>query len=181
MQTQNFTPLDLSKFKKPAKTPLIFSPVFFVISLVITLGLTFYFFYQYQKSQSLLSKAALDNTSLLVKIVGSLAILPEKESPTIATIIDKSQLPNQPFFKNAQNGDKIIIYTLAKKAILYRPALNKIVDIGPVNMDENVSGASTSTKISSGSGRIIYRPISPSPAREEIDASGSPTLEPSPR
>ena len=75
----------------------------------------------------------------------------------------------------------IEFYTLAKKAILYRPALNKIVDIGPVNMDENVSGASTSTKISSGSGRIIYRPISPSPAREEIDTSDSPALETTPR
>ena len=51
--------------------------------------------------------------------VGSLMVLPEGEQPAVATVVDLAKLEGKPFFKNAQLGDKVIIYSQAGKAILY--------------------------------------------------------------
>lgn len=72
--------------------------------------------------------------SLLDKL-GQLMEIPQNEEPTVATITDTSKLKDQPFFEKAQNGDKVIIFTSSKKAILYRPASNKIIDVSPINVD----------------------------------------------
>ena len=74
----------------------------------------------------------------LVSKIKNLIVLPNDEQPTIATVTDLEKLQNQPFFKNAKLGDKVLIYTVAKKAILYRPTENKIIELAPLN-DENVS------------------------------------------
>ena len=81
----------------------------------------------------------------LIAKVGQLVLLPTDENPTIATVTDLSKLQGQPFFEQAQVGDKVLIYTNAKKAILYRPAQNKIIEIAPINL------GSTSSNSSSGS------------------------------
>ncbi len=49
----------------------------------------------------------------------------------------------QPFFANAQVGDKVLIYYKAKKAILYNPTDNKIVEVGPIS-DPQATGATAS-------------------------------------
>jgi|SRR3989344_6319278 len=72
------------------------------------------------------------NTNLVEKI-GILIELPAGEEPTIATVTDKTKLSDQAFFAPAQNGDVVLIYTDAKKAYLYRPSTNKILDVAPVN------------------------------------------------
>jgi|SRR3989344_5799275 len=82
----------------------------------------------------------------LVEKVGKLIDLPG-ETPTIATVTDLTQLSDQPFFKNAQNGDKILIFTEAKKAILYRPSTNKIIETAPLILP-TPSKAPTPTTIS---------------------------------
>jgi len=69
-----------------------------------------------------------------IAAVGKLIMLPEGEEPTVATISDIEKLKDQAFFTHAQNGDKVLIYTTAKKAILYRAETNKIIDVAPVNM-----------------------------------------------
>lgn len=78
--------------------------------------------------------------------VGKLIELPN-ETPTIATVIDATKLKNQTFFANAQNGDKVLIFAKAKKAILYRPSSSKIVEVAPLNIgdDPGVAGATTTT------------------------------------
>ncbi len=72
----------------------------------------------------------------LVSEVGTLLALPSDEKPTVATITDVEKLKEQPFFKNAANGDKVLIYTNAKKAILYRPSEKKVVEVGAVNINQ---------------------------------------------
>lgn len=67
----------------------------------------------------------------VVAKVGTIAVLPS-DTPQVATVTDVSKLSSQPFFKNAQNGDKVLIYAGYKKAVLYRPSVNKIVEMGPV-------------------------------------------------
>ena len=68
--------------------------------------------------------------------MGKLLALPSDEKPTVATITDVEKLKEQVFFKNAMNNDKVLIYTKAKKAILYRPSENKIVEVGAVNINQ---------------------------------------------
>lgn len=73
-----------------------------------------------------------------VEKVGKLMVLPDDETPTLAAVSDVEQLREQPFFAKAVNGDKVLIYTKNRLAILYRPSTNKIVAVGTVNL--NTSG-----------------------------------------
>lgn len=115
---------------------LFLRPAIPVFLLVLVVGVAGYFFHQYQKTQAEVKRlkqdpqtAALEETKKLISKVGELVTLPEGEAPTVATISDKEKLKDQPFFAKAKNGDKLIIYTQARKAILYDPVANKIVDI----------------------------------------------------
>jgi len=73
----------------------------------------------------------------LIRKVGSLISLPEGEKPSVATVSDQDKLTSQAFFANALNNDKVIIYTEAKKVILYRPSENRVVEVGTVNIQQN--------------------------------------------
>ncbi len=77
------------------------------------------------------TKIAEENKALLER-VGAVIILPDDETPTIATVSDLDKLKGQPFFAKAELGDKVLIYAKAKKAILYRPSTNKIVELAPL-------------------------------------------------
>ncbi len=72
----------------------------------------------------------------LVAEVGKLIDLPKDEKPTVATVTDIDKVKDQPFFKNAKNGDKVLIYTNANKAILYRPSEKRIIEVGAVNINQ---------------------------------------------
>ena len=61
-------------------------------------------------------------------------VLPKDETPTLATVSDPEKLKDQRFFVNAVKGDKVLVYSLAKKAILYSPSLDKIIEVAPVNV-----------------------------------------------
>ncbi|MES2623183.1 MAG: hypothetical protein V4576_02115 [Patescibacteria group bacterium] len=79
-----------------------------------------------------------------VKKVDKLMVLPSDETPQVAIIQDVEALKkSQEFFADAQNGDKILVYTKARKAIIYRDSTNKIVNvilnIGPVTDDTNTT------------------------------------------
>ncbi|PIZ61510.1 hypothetical protein COY17_04310 [Candidatus Saccharibacteria bacterium CG_4_10_14_0_2_um_filter_52_9] len=78
--------------------------------------------------------AAQAETRTLTQEVGKLIELPSSETPTVATVVDVSKLQKQPFFASAKNGDRVLIFTQAKKAILYRPATNKIIQVAPINL-----------------------------------------------
>lgn len=70
----------------------------------------------------------------LAERVGKLILLPQDEVPTIATVSDPEVLKNQAFFADAKKGDKVLIYPNAKKAILYDPEANLIINVAPVNL-----------------------------------------------
>lgn len=65
--------------------------------------------------------------------VATLMTLPSDEEPVIATILDAETLAaEQPFYQGVQNGDKLLVYPKAGKAILYAVESHKILNAGPV-------------------------------------------------
>ncbi|MBI4085803.1 MAG: hypothetical protein HY433_00995 [Candidatus Liptonbacteria bacterium] len=132
----------------------MFSKKFFYIILGIlfvgSLGMSLYYYRQYKALYQTSPQSAQDEAKKLVAEVGRLIILPADEQPTVATVDDPEQLKDQLFFANAKKGDKVLIYTNAKKAILYNPTEGKIVEVAPVSIGQPPSQGSGSPRSSSG-------------------------------
>ena len=86
----------------------------------------------------------------LIAKVGKLVILPTGEDPVIATINDADGLTKQQvFYKGSINGDVVLVYQKAAKAIVYSPSRNIIVNVGPVVLQNQATSAApiaTTTK-----------------------------------
>ncbi len=136
------------RFKKPAfrlGSPLV---VIFILVVVVLIGggLGYKKYASLRDENARLSNpqvAAQDESIRLKDEVAQLIELPN-ETPTIATVVDVEKLKSQAFFANAHNGDRVLFFAQAKKAILYRPGTKKIVEVAPINLgDSGVAGAST--------------------------------------
>lgn len=124
------------KKKRPPKKLLIYLPL--SLSIVLS-GATGYFFHQYRKlSQSPIAAqiTAQEEAQQLATDIGKLMLLPKDEIPTVATVTDIDKLKDQPFFKNATNGNKVLIYPNSKLAIIYDSKANLIVNVGPINFSQ---------------------------------------------
>lgn len=66
-----------------------------------------------------------------VNKVAQLIVLPE-ESPIIAIVSKVELLENNIFFNGAKNGDKVLLFEKAGKAILYDSVVNRILNVGSV-------------------------------------------------
>ena len=106
---------------------------------------TYFFYHQYQNLKTNPDLASQQETQIIIKKISQLMNLPTDEEPTIATITDKNQLSGQDFFKNCENGDKLIAYVNAKKAILYRPSTNKIIEVAPIYIDDSKNSDSNTS------------------------------------
>lgn len=102
-----------------------------VIILFLLIFIGWKYFYPDKGKVDMLDVAERERVEVLAK-VGAHIVLPKDEVPTLATVSDPEQLKKYPFFSNAEKGDKVLIYSLAKKAILYRPVGDKIVEIAPI-------------------------------------------------
>ena len=97
-----------------------------------------YFYDQYKGAQVQLraeGRAPASTAQDIESLVGKHMSLP-KESPSIARVSDKTALNGQAFFKQAQDGDKVLIYKKAKMAILYRPSTDRIINVSTISIDE---------------------------------------------
>ena len=82
----------------------------------------------------------------LIDQVGKLVILPTGEQPVIATINDAASLiKQQAFYTGAVNGDVVLVYQKAAKAIVYSPSRKLIVNVGPVILQNQPAAAVAST------------------------------------
>lgn len=75
--------------------------------------------------------------------VGRSIALPTDEKPTVATVTDPTKLGEQAFFRTAEEGDKVLIYTNAKKVVLYRPSERRVVEVGTVNINNQKEGSTS--------------------------------------
>ncbi len=121
-----------------------------LIGAVLALIPSYYFYTKYQQAQKLLKnpqQVSLEQTKSVVDKVGKLIALPNDETPSLATVQDKSKLKDQPFFKNAVNGDKLLLFIKAKKAILYRESNNKIIEVAPINIQKQAAAPTGSATV----------------------------------
>ena len=142
----------VNKRRKSVKKPSS-ALALWIIALVLLVGAASaagYYYNRYHNSQKEVQRlasnpqqVAQDQSKQLIAKIGLLTQLPAGETPTVATVTDITKLKDQLFFVDAQNGDRVLIYTQAKKAIIYRPSTNKIINIGPVNLGDSSSTGST--------------------------------------
>jgi len=130
----------LKAFLRDKKVRLFFISV---IILLILFTPSLYFYNKYQGTVKMLASlknpSAESEVETLIKKVSNIIILPQGEVPTIATVTDKNKVNNQVFFSQSENGDRALIYTQAKKAFLYRPSANKIIEVMPISIESSTS------------------------------------------
>ncbi len=132
MERRAKNPIDVSRGAaiKPERS----LPVTLVLGvlLLVAIGVAGYFYWQYRNTVSVKEAKEIED---LTKEISQSFLLPENETPTLATVTDKEKLASQPFFQKSENGDKVLIYSQSGRAVLYRPSLKKIVDITSVNVN----------------------------------------------
>jgi hypothetical protein len=120
-----------------------------IITGISAIGASVYFYSRYQKALKQIQNpqaAGQEELQGVVNQISKFMDLPTGEQPTLATVTDVSKLQDQPFFAKAKNGDKVLIYNTARKAILYDPSRNKIIEVAPLS----VASDSAQTKKDSG-------------------------------
>jgi len=75
-----------------------------------------------------------DEINTLINKVSKLIVIKTDEKPTVATIQDADILrtQNPDFYKNAQNGDRLLIWS--DKAVLYSSATDKLLAVLPIRI-----------------------------------------------
>lgn len=154
------------------KKILSWSPTVAVMTflLCLALGTAGYFYYQYQNTAEVLRAQELAD---LTETIGAMLELPTDETPTLATVTDRDKLAEQPFFRKAENGDKVLIYQESGRAILFRPGVKwyqrgKIIDVTAVNVGESVAPSSEPDV-------LVTAPVEPDPV-PAITTPASPTI-----
>lgn len=120
------------------KRPLILRPT--TLLIIVLLGAGGFFAVGYLRSnvtisqlQQVAAKSPDAEANELINKLSKHMALPN-EKPTIATVEDTKKLSDQTFFKNAHEGDKVLMYTKAKKAILYRSSEDKVIEVAYLNI-----------------------------------------------
>jgi len=129
------------------KTPISKIIIAIVFVTILTVALASGYFYWQQRSFTVANASPEKNQQEMENVLKQISksITLPSEAPEMATVTDKSKLQNQPFFSQAENGDKVLIFTQARKAILYRPQTKKIIDFTLINVQSEATSSSKST------------------------------------
>lgn len=106
----------------------------FIIIIVFLIG---YFYFKINKFKNQTNIDNAKEIKQLISKINQIYLSPEGEIPTVATVTDPEVLKEKLFFTLAQKGDKVFIYSHFGKAVLYRPSINKIVEIVSVKTSIN--------------------------------------------
>lgn len=93
--------------------------------------------YNYIATRNELNRLSRSNQAVsaqqLTEEISKHLLLPD-ERPTLATVSDTEKLKGQEFFKNAENGDKVLIFPKAGRALIYRPSTDQVIEYAKVNL-----------------------------------------------
>lgn len=131
-------PTKSTRFRKKTIMVLAGGGLFLLLTLILTVLLFSTQIQQFRQRrasqeawrQKQLSQQRAQET---VHAVEALMELPDEE-PTVATISDLSKLQGQPFFFKAEEGDQVLFFAQAQKAVLYRPTANKIIEVAALEL-----------------------------------------------
>lgn len=116
---------------------------------VLFIGSTAYYYRENAKLKNNPQQAAQEEINSLIAKVSKLILLPQGETPIVATVVDPDKLKKQQsFFTNASVGDKILIYGGAREAYMYNPKLNKIIQVAPIVFGDQGQQSQPSTETS---------------------------------
>lgn len=120
------------------KKSLLRNSIFYILLVLFffSVGTSFYFYKKINELKAI-PQAPQNETVDLVEKVSKIILLPEGELPTIATVSNPEELRSQPFFEKAKVGDKVLLYQIAKKAYLYDPTANKIIEVSSITPETN--------------------------------------------
>jgi hypothetical protein len=86
----------------------------------------------------------LSDVKIVMSKVSKHYLLPTNETPALATVTDDQKVQNG-FKGKVKDGDKILIYENNKIALVYRPSIDRVVDVEPVTVtNPDTSGTGTS-------------------------------------
>lgn len=120
---------------------IIYKILFVFIGVIIGIGGTFLYIQKYGiPSEKILNNVSQAEESKkiqeITEKVGKLMLLPEGETPVLAAINDVETLAKeQAFYVGSQNGDIVLVYKQALKAIIYSPTKDIIINVGPVTVE----------------------------------------------
>lgn len=114
-----------------------FTNIILLVFLATSLFFGGYFFYQFKKLKNNPNVEYQKEAQDLLSRVAKIYLIPTGEEPTIATVSDPNALKDQAFFIGSQKGDKVLIFSKAGRAVLYRPSINKIIETAPINSSTN--------------------------------------------
>ena len=118
---------------------MLFMLIGVIVLLIAAVGVGGYYFKQYKSLKKDSSVDAKAESNRIIDRVKALYNTPN-ETPSIVQVQDQSKVKSQAFFKDARNGDYVLVYQKAKLAILYRESTNKIINTGPLSLSESANG-----------------------------------------
>lgn len=152
LNTENFS--EEPPVKAVAKKSSAGTKILLVLFIILLAGFV-WLFINYRASQNKLTKLstpegqqelAKNELQTLLSKVGKLIVLPVGEEPTVAVIADvETLIKEQPFYKGAHNGDLVLIYVKAQKAIVYDQKNNVLINVGPVYVQDPKNNPTTDT------------------------------------
>ncbi len=83
-----------------------------------------------------------EQASVTIDVLDALSavmLLPDEANPIVATVTDSATLKHQQsFYAKVEDGDILIVFSTSRQAVIYRPSIEKIVNAGPLIINENV-------------------------------------------
>ncbi len=112
----------------------------FTLTAIIVLLVLAYFGYAWYLANQPVSQAQneqfLEERTIVINKVKALTQIPN-EDPQLFTVNDANLLKSQQaFFKDAVNGDILLIFQTSGIAILFRNSTNQIISSGPISFQQ---------------------------------------------
>ncbi len=119
------------------KTKKILSILILIIILLLAFAIFKKFYNPIDESNKKTDQLSEKQVASIVKKISKLIVVPSDEKPMIVPILNADELiAEQRFYIGSEDGDYVIVYPNAKKAIIYRESENKLINVGPVIVDQ---------------------------------------------
>lgn len=111
----------------------------YLLLVVIVVVAGYFGYMKYQENQNTpeaQQAKAIEEKNAVIAKVKALTVLPDEE-PVLFTVNDANLLRSQQaFFKDAQNGDVLMVFQKDSKALIYRESTNQIINAGPISFQQ---------------------------------------------